>query len=68
MKQLLPSIIHNQVGYLEDRYIGEAIRTLEDIMNYTETEGISGLLMFIDFEKAFDSIECSFIGKSSRKI
>ncbi len=36
-------------------------------MNYTETGDISGLLMFVDFEKALDSIECSFIGKALEK-
>ncbi len=36
-------------------------------MNYRETEDIPGLLMFGDFENAFDSIEWSFIGKALEK-
>ena len=35
-----------------------------DIMNFTETKNIPGLLMLIDFEKAFDSISWNFIYKT----
>ena len=30
-------------------------------MDYTEEQNISGLLLLIDFEKAFDSVSWSFI-------
>jgi hypothetical protein len=33
-------------------------------MQYTEEENIPGLLLLIDFEKAFDSISWSFIQKT----
>ena len=33
LKKVLPNIIHhNQTGYVEDRYIGETIRSIFDIM------------------------------------
>lgn len=32
-----------------------------DLMNYTQQNQIPGLLMLIDFEKAFDSISLNFI-------
>ena len=53
----------NQSGYVEERYIRETIRTLYDIMEFTKNEGISGILAFLDFEKAFDSIEWDSIFK-----
>ena len=60
MKNVLPSIIHhNQTGFIKDRYIGETVRSIFDIMDYTAKENIPGLLIFIDFHKAFDSLEFS---------
>ena len=35
-------------------------------MNYTEQNNIPGLLLLIDFEKAFDSLSWSFINKAMK--
>ena len=51
----------DQVGYIKDRYIGENIRKIFDILNYTEESDIEAILAQIDFEKAFDSIEWPFL-------
>ena len=62
IKNVLPNIIHhNQTGYVKDRYIGETIRSVFDIMDFTAKESIPGLMIFIDFEKAFDSVEWEFL-------
>ena len=62
IKNVLPSIVHyNQTGFVKDRYIGETIRSIFDIMEFTVTENIPGLMIFIDFQKAFDSVEWDFI-------
>jgi len=51
-------IIHgNQTGYAEDRYIGETVRSLLDIMEFTDIENISSLFIFIGFEKEFDMLQ-----------
>ena len=42
-------------------YIGESIRLISDILEYTEENNIDGILFSADFEKAFDSVEHSFI-------
>ena len=64
IKSVLPNIIHhNQTGYVKDRFMGETIRSIYDIMDYTVEENIPGLLIFIDFEKAFDSVEWDFLFK-----
>ena len=65
IKKILPNIIHsNQSGYVEGRFIGETIRTIDDIMEFTKCEGIGGILAFLrDFEKAFDSVEWIFLHK-----
>jgi len=55
------SIHHNQTGFIKNRYIGETVRSIFDIMDYTVDENIPGLLIFIDFQKAFDSLEWNFL-------
>ena len=50
-------IHHNQSGFIKGRYIGESIRIIEDVMEFTKRKDIEGLLISVDFEKAFDSLE-----------
>ena len=65
IQKVLPKIIHHsQKGFIKGRYIGDNIRTLFDILEYTSREGLPGLIVAIDFEKAFDSVAWSFIEKS----
>lgn len=64
MQRVLPDIIHDcQKGFLKGRYIGENIRLLYDVLLFTEKQHILGLLLTIDFEKAFDSVSWEFIEK-----
>ena len=64
LKKVLPSLIHkDQTGFIAGRYIGENIRTLYDLLQYTEKHKVPGLLLLIDFEKAFDSVAWPFINK-----
>lgn len=53
----------SQSGFMKGRYIGENTRFIYDLMAYTESLKIPGLLILIDFEKAFDSIAWEFIYK-----
>ena len=55
-------LVHSdQTAYLKDRYIGESIRIIDDILEYIECNQVSGILFSADFEKAFDSIDHTFI-------
>ena len=64
MKNVLPSVIHaNQSGFMKGRFIGETARSILDIIAHTESLQLPGVLLFIDFEKAFDSIEHEFLYK-----
>ena len=57
-----------QTGFLKGRFIGENIRLIDATINYTSFKNIPGLLMlFLDFEKAFDTVEWSFIQKTFRQ-
>ena len=69
LKKVLPSIIHyNQTGYVKGRFIGEAIRSIFDIIDFTAKENIPGLLLFIDFQKTFYSVEWEFLIESLKKL
>ena len=47
IKNVLPHIIHhNQTGYIKDRFIGETIRSIYDIMDWTVKENIPRLMIF----------------------
>lgn len=62
IKTVLNKIISNdQTGFISGRYIGENNRLIYDLMNYTENNYIPGVLVMIDFEKAFDSVAWEFI-------
>ena len=62
LKQILAKLIHeNQKGFLSGRYIGENTRLVYDILNYTEQYNKPGILLLVDFEKAFDSVSWKFL-------
>lgn len=64
IKSVLPSIIcTDQTGFIPGRFIGENIRLIYDILHFTEDKDIPGILLLIDFEKAFDSISWLFVDK-----
>ena len=62
LQTVLPRIIHhNQHAYVKGRTINDAIRTIDDILVYTERYGINGKMLAIDFQKAFDSVNRNFL-------
>ena len=64
IKIALPYLINqDQTGFLKGRYIGQNIVTILDIIHHTEVQEIPALLISIDFEKAFDKLEWSFMFK-----
>ena len=62
IKSVLPTLIStDQTGFIPGRFIGENTRLIYDILHFTEENDILGILLLIDFEKAFDSISSTFI-------
>ena len=58
----LPNLVHlDQTGFIKGRYIGQNIRLIIDIMEHTKSQNIPGILVSLDFQKAFDSLEWSFM-------
>ena len=52
-----------QTAYLKGRYIGDNIRMLYDIIQHMNQEQISGVMLSLDVEAAFDSVSWHFIRK-----
>ena len=64
LEKVLPSIIHPcQTGYMKGRYIGECIRLISDTMLYIKQKNLPGAAIFLDFEKAFNTIEWIYLQK-----
>ena len=62
LQKILHKLISStQSGFMSNRFIGEGTRLIYDIMHYTEYNEIPGLLMLIDFQKAFDSVSWKFL-------
>ena len=62
LEKVLPSIINpDQTGYVKGRYIGENVRLIQDIIEHTNLTGKKGIALFLDFKKAFDSIEWPYL-------
>ena len=62
LKPSLNQVISNcQTGFIIGRQISDSTRLVCDLLHITETKGIPGLLMLIDFEKAFDSLSWNFL-------
>ena len=61
-KTVLDKLIDfEQTGFISGRYIGENIRLIYDMLQYTEENEIPRLLLLTDFEKAFDSVSWEFL-------
>ena len=62
IKTVLDKLISkDQTGFIKGRFIGENTRLIYDIMNHCEKNKIPGLLLQVDFEKAFDSLSWQFV-------
>ena len=62
IEKVLPKIINpNQTGYVKGRFIGENIRLIQDVMFYTKHANTPGIAIFLDFRKAFDTIEWNYL-------
>ena len=64
LKGVLNDLIHeNQKGFLSGRFIGENTRLLYDLIDHIEIQNKPGMVLLLDFEKAFDSVSWNFIYK-----
>ena len=64
LKKVLNNIINeNQKGFIAGRFLGENVRLIYDVLFESKKQNLPGLLLFTDFEKAFDTVSWKFIMK-----
>ena len=69
LRSVISSIVNkNQVAYVNNRFIRESGRLISDVLMITNSLDIEGLLMTVDLEEAFDSINHSFFMYVLKKI
>lgn len=49
-------IFPDQTGFISGKYICENTRLTYDLIQYTDKNDIPGVLLMIDFDKAFDTV------------
>ena len=62
IEKVLPVLVcSDQSGFVKGRYMGRNIRLINGILEQTKLQDIPGILLQLDFQKAFDTIEWKFI-------
>ena len=55
---VLLNLIHpDQTGLVKTRYIGENLRLISDVLDFTKEQKNPGILVALDFREAFDSFQ-----------
>ena len=57
----------DQSGYIKGRFIGQNARLIQDILEYTDKFKLPGVLLCLDFKKAFDRLEWNFMTEVLKK-
>ena len=64
LHKVLDKMINSeQTGYIKGRFSGQNIRLIENTIEFCTKNGKDGAVIFVDFRKAFDTLEISFIDK-----
>ena len=62
LKNVLGKLIDaRQTAYVNERFIGESGRLIDDVLKVCDMQKLSGYLLTVDFEKAFDSLNHNFL-------
>ena len=68
LQLILPKLINSdQTAYIKGRNLSDNIRTVWDLIEVSKLTKKSAYILFIDFEKAFDSVSFDFLLKCLKK-
>ena len=69
LKKVLTHLIpEQQTGFITGCYMSDCTRLIYHTMHFTEYNKIPGLIMLVDFEKAFDSVSWDFLIEALNKL
>jgi len=60
-------VSEDQVGYIKGRHVSTTLRTIDDIIEYYRLKEKPGVLLALDFQKAFDSISKNYMLSAFKK-
>ena len=62
VRKVLSNLIDSrQTAYVNERFIGESDRLIDDVIKICDIQKIISYLLTVDFEKAFDSLNHKFL-------
>ena len=65
LQRVIDSVVsQDQTAYIRNRFMGNNIRLIEDVIEHFDKLDKKGLLFMIDFQKAFDSLQWNFMFKT----
>ena len=68
LKKVIPKLINSdQSGYIKGRTISTNIRLIQDVIDFFEENETEGAIVFLDFKKAFDTVNHDFLNLTLSK-
>ena len=62
LKEVLPALISSeQTANVQNRFIAESVRLISDLVDICDSKKLSGFIATMDNEKAFDTLDHSFL-------
>ena len=68
VSNVIDSIIsEDQVGYIKGRNVATTLRTIDDLIDFWNLKDKPGILLVLDFQKAFDTISKNFMSTAFKR-
>lgn len=69
LKKVINKLIHtDQTGYLKGRSVSQNIRLIQDVIDYFENDNTQDAIIFLDFRKAFDTVNHNVLMRVLEKL